>query len=304
MNEPKIPWGITHPSKPLPPKPIKPPAPSEEKLKMWLENDLGDAVQLAIDDYKLPYKIVNGKLVDALAGSELWLNKFITVDPDTLNTLEDVKKLSKVDDEVLILGETGTGKELIGKSMIGNRAGAIVAVNCAGIPDTLIESELFGHVKGSFTGADKDKKGLMAAAKGGVLFLDEVGELSMSVQAKLLRAIQDKRIRPVGSNVDEEITCKIVCATHRDIKAMTKLDVPTFREDLYARISTFEIRLKPLRHRTCDVVPIVQSMKGGQAFLDGCAARMIDPTKLDLSLNVRSLHQYVRRYAIFGRINT
>lgn len=302
MNEPKIPWGITHKVTTPAPKPTKAPPPSEERLKLMIANGGADVAQLIIDDYGLPYKIVDNKLVDSLVGSDRWLQKFITVDTDTLSMLDDVRKLAKSNDEVLIIGETGTGKELISKGMIGDRKGMTVAVNCAGLPDTLIESELFGHVRGSFTGADKDKNGLMAAAKEGVLFLDEIGELSMNVQAKLLRAIQDRRIRKVGSNTDEEITCKIVCATHRNIKQMVKDG--TFREDLYARISTFELHIKALRYRTCDVVPIIQSLKSGPEFLEACAARTIIPTSLDLSLNVRSLQQYVRRFAVLGRVGT
>lgn len=274
--------------------------PAEDHLRMLIANGLSEVAQQLIDSFHLKLRIEGTELKDALEPTELWLKKFITDDVTTKAMKEDVIKLAKCNDEVLITGETGTGKELIARSMIGGRIGKFVAVNCAGLPENLIESELFGYVKGAFTGADGTRMGLMAAAKDGVLFLDEIGELPLSVQAKLLRALQDKVIRRVGSTMEEEINCKFVCATHRNIKKMVEQD--KFRQDLYARISTFELHIYPLRNRECDIVPLLLSMPGGKEFLVAFEQQGGLVHKLDLSLNVRSLQQYVRRFSVLGRI--
>lgn len=279
--------------------------PSEERLRVLLANDCKDVVQDYIERFKLPYKIGDdGQLQDALFGTELWLKKFITVDPDTILLKDDITKLSKCDDEVLIIGETGTGKELLARALIGNRQVdntriKSLAINCAGLPEGLVESELFGHEKGSFTGAMSSKQGMMAEAKDGLLFLDEIGELPISVQGKLLRAIQDRKIRRVGSNSEEDITCKFAFATNRDLARMVKED--KFRQDLYARISTFELHVKPLRSRKCDIEPIVSSMHGGKDFYHKHGLKLHDGT-LSLEHNVRSLQQHVKRWTILGRV--
>lgn len=274
--------------------------PSEDSLRLLIANGGADIAQQLIGAFKLQLRIENGELKDALVGSELHLKYFMTRDHDTLSIKDDVHKLAKCDDAILITGETGTGKELIAKAMRGDRQGMFVACNCAGFPEQLIESELFGYVKGAFTGADNTRQGLMATAKDGVLFLDEIGELALSVQAKLLRAIQDKQIRRVGGRDMEDINCKFVCATHRDIKKMVKNN--EFRQDLYARISTFEVHIKSLRERECDIELIILSLQGGKEFLAELHKQGHGLHKLDLSLNVRSLQQYVRRYSVLGRI--
>lgn len=279
--------------------PIQTIIPDESKLRLMLANGLGDVVQQIIDSNKLQYVIENGELKDSLTGTALHLKRFITVDPEMILMKEDVHKLAKSSYEVLIVGETGTGKETIAKAMIGERVGKTVSFNCAGLVETLVESELFGYVKGSFTGAVGDRQGLLAAAKDGVAFLDEIGELPLSVQAKLLRAIQEKQIRRVGATVDEPISCKIVCATHRNLEKMVSEE--RFREDLYARISTLKLNITPLRLRTCDIVPIIKSLKCGAAFLEALEGR-VAPSSLDLKYNVRSLQQHVARFEVFGRI--
>lgn len=274
--------------------------PDETRLRLMCQNNMPDVAQTFIDKYKLPYKIENGQLVDALKGTDLWLNKFITQDKDCLDMKRDITKLAKVSDSVLITGESGTGKELIARSLQGERTGRTIAANCAGFPEALIESELFGYMKGSFTGAEGNRQGLCAEAKEGILFLDEVGELPLPIQAKLLRAIQEKKIRRVGGKDEEEISCRFVCATHRNIKKM--VENGQFRLDLYARISTFEIDVKPLRERLDDVPLIIASMTNGKEFLKALDQSQRTVKDLDLSLNVRSLEQYVKRYAVYGRI--
>jgi transcriptional regulator with PAS, ATPase and Fis domain len=160
---------------------------------------------------------------------------------------------------VLLQGETGTGKEIFAKAVhrmsprVGHR---FVAINCAAIPDTLLESELFGHVRGAFTGANTSKAGLFELARGGTLFLDEIGETSTSLQAKLLRALQEKEIRPVGGNHDKQVDVRIIAASNRDLRVEATRGV--FREDLYYRLAVFPISIPPLRKRAGDIILIAQ----------------------------------------------
>ena len=174
-------------------------------------------------------------------------------------TMQQVRRLidtiAPTDASVMILGETGTGKELVARSIHdkSRRADrAFIPVNCGALPDNLVESELFGHRKGSFTGADTNRKGLFEVANGGTLFLDEVGELDKSVQVKLLRFLESGEIRRVGENEPFHVDVRVLCATNRDLRDMVANEL--FREDLFFRLNTFEIFLPPLartqdRHR-------------------------------------------------------
>ncbi|WP_425267250.1 sigma-54-dependent transcriptional regulator [Aeoliella straminimaris] len=165
-----------------------------------------------------------------------------------------IAKVAPTDSTVLILGETGTGKELVARAVHENstRAGKpFVAVNCGALPETLIESELFGHAKGSFTGADDHRTGLFEVATGGTIFLDEIGELPKSMQAKLLRVLESREIRRVGENKTVMVDVRVVCATHRNLEEMVAEE--EFREDLMYRINTFEIHLPSLRERIDDI---------------------------------------------------
>ena len=167
---------------------------------------------------------------------------------------ERIGKVAPTDTTVLILGESGTGKELVARALHANsrRADApLIAVNCAAIPESLIEAELFGHEKGAFTGAVGVRQGLVEAANGGTLFLDEIGEMPMALQAKLLRVLEDGSLRPVGADEETRVDVRIVAATHRDLeRAVTDGD---FREDLYYRLDTFTIPVPPLRDRAEDI---------------------------------------------------
>jgi two-component system NtrC family response regulator len=165
-----------------------------------------------------------------------------------------IDKVAPTGSTVLVLGETGTGKELVARSVHDHstRADApFVAVNCGGLPETLIESELFGHRKGAFTGADEHRVGLFEVAHGGTLFLDEIGELPKAMQPKLLRVLESGEIRRVGENKPVIVDVRVVCATHRNLPDMVAAE--EFREDLMYRINTFEIHLPPLRERIDDV---------------------------------------------------
>jgi transcriptional regulator with PAS, ATPase and Fis domain len=284
-------------------KPPEERPPTRENLEIYLQNNMADIVQSAITKWKLPYTIGQGDgkyvLKDIFCRGEQHLERFVTEDIETKEMKSDCVKIMMTSYECLITGETGTGKEIIAKSMIGKMTGEVKAINCGALPENLIESELFGHVRGAFTDAREDKEGLCAAARNGVMFLDEIGDLPLTAQGKLLRAIQEKRIRKVGSVRDEEISCRFVCATHKDIRKM--VDDGTFRRDLYARISSLEVHIKPLRERLCDIIPITMTIAGHEPFLKEYRP-VLERGEIDLSLNVRSLQQYVIRYQVLGRI--
>jgi transcriptional regulator with PAS, ATPase and Fis domain len=203
---------------------------------------------------------------------------------------------------VLLTGDTGTGKELLARQIhrgSERRERSFVAVNCAAFPDTLLESELFGHVRGSFTGADRDKQGLFEVADRGTLFLDEVGETSGSFQAKLLRVLQEREIRPVGGTRPRKVDVRLVAATNRDLRF--EVQSGRFREDLYYRLAVFPIAVPPLRARSEDVLPLAEhflALHGTREGKRGCAFTP-EATRLLLSYhwpgNVRELENEVQR---------
>ena len=175
------------------------------------------------------------------------------------NVRELVQRIAPGESTVLVSGESGTGKEVIAKALhraSGRASGPFVAVNCAALPEQLLESELFGHVRGAFTDARSHRTGLFAQASGGTLFLDEVGEIPLSMQPKLLRALEDRRVRPVGGDREIDVEVRIVVATNRDLRAL--VDEGRFREDLYFRLAVMEVDLPPLRARGHDVLLIAQ----------------------------------------------
>jgi serine/threonine-protein kinase PknK len=174
--------------------------------------------------------------------------------PAMRSVLERLDRVIDSEASVLVLGESGTGKELVARAIHWNgprKQGPFLAVNCAALPEPLLESELFGHVRGAFTGADRDKQGLLQAAAGGTLFLDELGELSLAIQAKLLRALQEREVRPLGAEKSVRLDMRLIAATHRDLQAA--MSQGTFREDLYYRIAVVSVALPPLRERPEDL---------------------------------------------------
>lgn len=279
-------------------------------IEQYLDNNLPDLALKQLEKWGLKYEIIDNRLVDKKNSTEYCLTQFITVNPQMMVMKDQVRKIAKVDDCVLIVGPTGTGKELIAHALIGDREGEFIAVNSAGLPEQLIESILFGHVKGAFTGAIQDSKGMCSRANGGILFLDEIGDMPLTMQAKLLRAIQEKKVLPVGANKEIDISCRFVCATHKDIHKMVSEE--KFREDLYARISTFEITLTGFKRRYTDIIQILKSMSGGIEYInkvkeetklvdDEAVAQYIHTYNMN-GLGVRGLQRNVRRFQILGEI--
>ena len=181
----------------------------------------------------------------------------VAEDPATQRLFALVARVAASELAVVILGETGSGKEIVAEAIhrgSRRRGGPFVGINCAALPATLVESELFGHVRGAFTGAERDRVGLVQQADGGTLFLDEIGDLALEVQAKLLRVIETRLVRPLGTHREHAIDVRFVCATHRDLPA----DVAErrFRADLYHRLNGVTLRVPPLRERRGDIVPL------------------------------------------------
>lgn len=215
-----------------------------------------------------------------------------------------VERVAGSDAPVLVRGESGTGKELVARAVhqaSPRRDGPYVSENVSAIPDSLLESALFGHVRGAFTGADRAKRGLFALADGGSLFLDEIGEMSESMQAKLLRVLQDGSLRPVGGEASTEVDVRVIAATHRDLERM--VDEGRFRRDLFYRIAVVQVELPPLRDRPDDVTPLVA------AFLERHAAdRRVRVDRAAMSAlrafawpgNVRELENEIRRALVLA----
>jgi two-component system response regulator HydG len=178
-----------------------------------------------------------------------------------METQRLIARVAPTDSTVLILGETGTGKELVARAIhkqSPRRDRPFVTVNCGAIAETLLENELFGHVRGAFTGADRDKRGLFEVAGSGTIFLDEIGELPLSLQPKILRVLENREILRVGSTAPIKISARITAATHRNLKQ--RAEEGAFRADLYYRLCVFEITIEPLRVRREDIGPIAQTL--------------------------------------------
>jgi transcriptional regulator with PAS, ATPase and Fis domain len=237
--------------------------------------------------------------------AEKVLDSYITNDPETQLVKEQAQLLQGYEYPVLIQGPSGTGKELLARALHGSRKGKFVAVNCTGLPDELIESELFGHAKGAFTGAITERVGKFRAAFGGTIFLDEIGDMPQSMQAKLLRVLQEKVVCPIGSDIEEPINCRVVAATNKELSTIN------FREDVLYRLNTFELKTKGLDQRICDIEDIVDSL-GGEGlvteFMNFAKTKPDDKADdiykefFSLSGNVRSLQAQVLRYKILGKI--
>ncbi|MFK8021648.1 MAG: sigma-54-dependent transcriptional regulator [Pseudomonadales bacterium] len=218
-----------------------------------------------------------------------------------------IHKIAPTDSTVLVLGETGTGKELVAKAIHAESRRStkpIVCVNCAAIPETLIESELFGYEKGAFTGANTNRSGLIEAADGGTLFLDEIGELPLEAQARLLRFIQEGEIRRIGSTESIKVNVRLISATHRDLESLAMQS--KFRQDLFYRINVLSLKLPPLRERGKDVLDLAESIISSKAETLGLAKRALAPEAVQAVMtynwpgNVRELENAIERALILS----
>jgi DNA-binding NtrC family response regulator len=230
--------------------------------------------------------------------------------PEIRRVLDLVTRVAPTNATVLIQGESGTGKELIAKAIhhASPRArGPFVAVNCGALPESLLESESFGHVKGAFTGASMSKKGLFEEAHQGTLFLDEIGEMTPALQVKLLRALQDGEVRPVGSTQSVTVDARVLAATNRDLDQLMRGG--NFREDLFYRLNVIALTLPPLRERREDIPVLAEHFLARFAAKQGRALRL-GPDALDRLLayawhgNIRELENAMERAAILSRSDT
>jgi two-component system response regulator PilR (NtrC family) len=203
-----------------------------------------------------------------------------------------IETVAEVQSTILITGESGTGKELVARAIhdLSPRAEKpFISINCGAFTETLLESELFGYIKGSFTGANTNRKGLFEAANKGTIFLDEIGEMSPAMQVKLLRVLQERRVRPVGAHEELAIDTRVVAATNRDLKQMSVEG--TFREDLFYRISVIPINLPPLRDRKEDIPELVEHF----------IKKFCDQTGKRLTINPKTM-QFLENYAWHGNV--
>jgi two-component system response regulator GlrR len=229
-----------------------------------------------------------------------WRADIVSRSANMEELLSQARRLAKTTSSVLISGASGTGKELLARAIhrASERPGEFVAVNCAAIPEALLESELFGHAKGAFTGALRERTGLFEHADGGTMFLDEIGDMPLSLQAKLLRVLQERRVRPVGSNNVLPIDTRVISATNHDLESA--MGDGSFREDLYYRLNVLELRMPTLSERREDI-PALVAHKLEDLATDGRTTKRFSPGAMELLVsaewpgNVRQLFNLVEK---------
>ena len=235
------------------------------------------------------------------------LSGIVGKSPGFLHAINMARRVSNSNANILIKGESGSGKEIIARAVheFGDkRSGPFIPINCTAIPENLLESELFGHAKGSFTGAHDKKTGLFEEANKGTLFLDEIGDLSLSLQAKLLRVLQERKIKRIGENHYRDISARIICATHKDLRK--EVAEGKFREDLYFRLNVIPISMPPLRQRKDDILPLSEFFLKKYASLNFSKVRGFEHEsikKLEEHLwrgNVRELENAIERAVVLS----
>ena len=264
-------------------------------------NRLLNTVRIALDRKEL---VVENKRLKRKVGK----NYQMIGESKEIDTIKEmIEKVAPTDARVLITGPNGTGKELVAHwihQKSERSKGPMIEVNCAAIPSELVESELFGHVNGSFTSANKDRAGKFEAANGGTIFLDEVGDMSLSAQAKVLRALQENKIQRVGSDKDIKVNVRVVAATNKDLKQ--EIEEKNFREDLYHRLAVILIKVPSLNERREDIPLLVNYFSGKISEEHGTPAKSFskDAIKLlqeyDWTGNIRELRNVVERLIILG----
>jgi two-component system response regulator AtoC len=257
-------------------------------------------------------KVENQQLKSALSKQEqgFSIERIVHASTSMQQVLKLVKAAAPAESPVLITGETGTGKELIARALHSEsgRGGQFLAINCSAIASGLLESELFGHTKGAFTGADREKQGLFSIASGGTLFLDEIAEMPLELQPKLLRVLQEGEIRKVGATRSEKINTRVVAAAGRDLQEAVENNL--FRNDLYYRLAVVDVNLPPLRERPEDIVPLAEHFLATLCQQEGRQQLQLtgeDQKKLTSYLwpgNVRELQNYLEKALIFSHGET
>jgi DNA-binding NtrC family response regulator len=249
----------------------------------------------------------NKRLHEQLEDKES-MERFIGSSASVVQLKELVGRVAATDSTVLIRGESGTGKDLVARAIHAASPRSqmpLLSINCAALPDTLLESEMFGHVKGSFTGAVRDKEGLLKAAEGGTFFLDEVGEASATIQVKLLKALEEKMITPVGSTRAVKVDVRLVAATNVDLEELVKQG--RFRADLYYRLNVIPIFVPPLRERKDDIPMLVDHFRHLIAQRTETAEKQISQEAMQLLIayawpgNVRELEHMLERAILFAK---
>ncbi len=226
--------------------------------KPFKVDELIHTIQRAIEYNRA---IVENADLKAQLGTRYRLESIVAESESMKNICEMIKRVAPTDATVLISGESGTGKEVVAKAIHAcsrRSSKSFLPVNCAALPEPLLESEMFGHVKGSFTGASANKEGLFEAASGGTIFLDEIGSMPLSIQSKLLRVLQEREVRRVGSNETVPIDARVLAATNTPLKQL--MEEGKFREDLFYRLSVISLEIEPLRNRKEDILPLAYHM--------------------------------------------
>jgi two-component system response regulator PilR (NtrC family) len=250
------------------------------------------------------------ELLDSELKKNLHFGKIVGNSPGMQRIYEMIRQVAKTRTNILVTGESGTGKEFIAKSIhdqSDRRDKPFVVVNCGGIPETLMESELFGHRKGAFTGATQDKKGLFEIAHNGTIFLDEIGELSLPLQVKILRAVQERVFKCVGGTRDISVDIRIISATNKNLE--DEVIAGNFREDLFYRLNVIQIKVPPLRERKSDLKPLAQYFLEKYAAETGKEVTKISSyaidllTKYDFPGNVRELENLIERSVTLSTTN-
>ena len=288
---------------------------SVETAVQSLKAGASDYIIKPINNEELTHRLTQIAAMRGLRDENRALRKLVVSGPSTTFKFQSpsmmevermITKVAATDSTVLITGESGTGKGVMARKLHEDsrrRGGPFIPVNCSAIPEHLLESELFGHTKGAFTGADRARKGLFLQSDRGTLFLDEIGELPLHMQAKLLHAIEDKSVRPVGSEEAQRIDVRIAAATNRNLEQMVKENL--FREDLYFRLSMFHVHIPPLRDRIGDVKGLVNYFISGLGKENG-RSMTLDPEAEELLLsyhwpgNVRQLENIINRAFILA----
>jgi DNA-binding NtrC family response regulator len=255
---------------------------------------------IAIGDTRLRFEVVGGDEAAALSPDSKW-GRALGASPALRRLFALLPRIAESDATVLLEGETGTGKSLIASAMhekSPRAAGPLIVVDCGAIPPNLIESELFGHEKGAFTGATSARAGAFEAAKGGTVFLDEIGELPLDMQPKLLRVLEERVVKRIGKNDSTPLDIRLIAATNRDLRL--EINQGRFRSDLYYRLNTFRLRVPPLRERREDIPLLVahyfEEMGGGEPP----ASLLSDFARHDWPGNVRELRAAVERAVLLG----